>query len=92
MSRETSEIAIGREFERQGRLNAYLVLGFIRLQIEAQTEVPEIDKIREIIVDLTLDQGEYTFNDLLIVLNEGDFSEERKAMFNACLELIGIRE
>ena len=92
MSRESAERQIGVLFERQGRLNSYLVLGFIRLQIEAQTEVPEIDKIREIIVDLTLDQGEYTFNDLLIVLNEEDFSEERKAMFNACLELIGIRE
>jgi len=92
MSRETSEIAIGREFERQGRLNSYLVLGFIRLQIEAQTEVPEIDKIREIVNDLTLDRGKYSFHDLFTALNEEDFSEERKVMFNTCLELIGIRE
>lgn len=90
MSRETAEIAIGKQFELQGRLNAYLVLGFIRLQIEAQTE-GEVDKIREILEDITLDLGKYTFHDLFIALNEADFSEKRKTMFNTCLELIGIR-
>jgi len=92
MSRETSEIAIGRMFERQSSLNAYLVLGFIRLQIEAQTEVQELDKIREILDDLTLDLGGCSFHDLFTALNEEDFSEKRKVMFNTCLELIGIRE
>jgi len=92
MSRETAEIAIGRMFERQDRLNSYLVLGFIRLQIEAQKEVPEIDKIREIVEDLTLGLGEYSFHDLFIALNEENFSKERKAMFNTCLEMIGTRE
>lgn len=92
MSREATEIAISDRFARQGRLNAYLVLGFIRLQIEAQNEVQELDKIREILDDLILNLGEYSFHDLFIALNEGDFSEKRKAMFNACLELIGIRE
>jgi len=92
MSREFAEREIGRMFGRQGRLNSYLVLGFIRLQIEAQTEVPEIDKIREIVNDLIFDRGEYSFHDLLTALNEENFSEERKVMFNTCLELIGIKE
>jgi len=103
LSREATERGIGALLERQRRLNVHLVLGFIRSQIdfvrktsdEAQNEVSEvsgIDKITEIIDDLTLDLGEYSFHDLLTALNEEDFSEERKAMFNACLDLIGIRD
>ena len=103
MSRESTDRGIGTWFERQSRLNTYLVLGFIRSQIdlvrktydEDQNEVSEvsgIDKIMEIVDDLTLSLGEYSFHDLFTALNEGDFSEERKAMFNACLDLIGIRE
>jgi len=112
MSREATERGFGTLFDRQGRLNAYLVLGFIRSQIdlltktpnetkaqneaskvdEAPHEVSKIDKIMEIVDDLTLDRRKYSFHDLFTALNEGDFSEERKAMFNTCLELIGIRE
>lgn len=92
MSRDSREIGFGKLLEEQGLLNHYLVLNLIRIQIELQSEVPEINRLREIVRDLMLNRGKHSSEDLLTAINEVDFNEDTKTMFKTCLAFIGIRE
>jgi len=80
--------------ERQGLINRYIILTLISQQIAltAEDEVEDKDKLNEILMDLTLDRGKYSFADFIAAMEAEKFSDDIKAIFKTYLDLIGIRE
>lgn len=80
--------------ERQGIINKYIILSLISQQIAltAEEALEDRDKLNEIVMDLTLERGKYTFADLIAAVRAEGFSEDTKAVFKIYLDLLGIRE
>jgi len=80
--------------ERQGLINRYIILTLISQQIAltAEDEVEDKDKLNEILMDLTLDRGKYSFADFIAAMEAEKFSDDIKAIFKIYFDLIGIRE
>lgn len=108
MSREASEIAISREFARQGQLNKHIILSLISLQAthsaclkllerlakDAYGDEFAIDekKIDEIISDLRWERGKYSFGDLITAIDDESWTQDVRDLFKMYLPLIGIGE
>lgn len=92
MSRD--RLGIGQMVERQGLINRYIILTLISQQIAltAEDEVEDKDKLNEILMDLTLDRGKYSFADFIAAMEAEKFSDDIKAIFKIYFDLIGIRE
>ncbi len=80
--------------ERQGIINKYIILSLISQQIAltAEDALEDRDKLNEIVMDLTLERGRYTFADLIAAIREEGFSDDTKAIFKVHLDLLGIKE
>ncbi len=80
--------------ERQGIINKYIILSLISQQIAltAEEALEDRDKLNEIVMDLTLERGRYTFADLIAAVRAEGFSEDTKALFKIHLDLLGIKE
>ena len=80
--------------ERQGIINKYIILSLISQQIAltAEEALEDRDKLNEIVMDLTLERGKYTFANLIAAVRTEGFSEDTKAVFKIYLDLLGIRE
>ncbi len=80
--------------ERQGIINKYIILSLISQQIAltAEDALDDRDKLNEIVMDLTLERGKYTFADLIAAIRAEEFSEDIKAVFKIYLDLLGIKE
>ena len=80
--------------ERQGIINKYIILSLISQQIAltAEDALEDRDKLNEIVMDLTLERGKYTFADLIAAIRAEGFSDDTKAIFKVHLDLLGIKE
>ena len=80
--------------ERQGLINKYIILSLISQQIAltAEDEIEDRDKLNEIVMDLTLERGRYSFADFITAVEAEKFSDDIKAIFKIYLDLLGIRE
>ena len=80
--------------ERQGIINKYIILSLISQQIAltAEDALEDRDKLNEIVTDLTLERGRYTFADLIAAIRAEGFSDDTKAIFKVHLDLLGIKE
>jgi len=80
--------------ERQGLINKYIILSLISQQIAltAEDEIEDRDKLNEIVMDLTLERGKYSFADFITAVEAEKFSDDIKAIFKIYLDLLGIRE
>jgi len=80
--------------ERQGLINKYIILSLISQQIAltAEDALEDRDKLNEIVMDLTLDRGRYSFADFIVAVEAEGFSDDTKAVFKIYLDLLGIKE
>jgi predicted transposase YdaD len=80
--------------ERQDIINKYIILALMSQQIEltAEDALEDRDKLNEIVMDLTLERGKYTFADLIAAIRAEGFSDDTKAIFKIYLDLLGIKE
>jgi hypothetical protein len=80
--------------ERQGIINKHIILSLMSQQIAltAEDTLEDRDKLNEIVMDLTLERGRYTFADLIAAVRAEGFSEDTKAIFKIHLDLLGIKE
>ena len=80
--------------ERQGIINKYIILALMSQQIAltAEDALEDRDKLNEIVMDLTLERGKYTFADLIAAIRAEGFSDDTKAVFKIYLDFLGIRE
>ncbi len=80
--------------ERQGIINKHIILSLMSQQIAltAEDAIEDRDKLNEIVMDLTLERGKYTFADLIAAIRAEGFNEDIKAVFKIYLDLLGIKE
>jgi len=85
---------VAQMVERQGLINKYIILSLISQQIAltAEDEIEDRDKLNEIVMDLTLERGKYSFADFITAVEAEKFSDDIKAIFKIYLDLLGIRE
>ncbi|MBA7467577.1 hypothetical protein ES707_02798 [subsurface metagenome] len=85
---------VAQMVERQGLINKYIILSLISQQIAltAEDEIEDRDKLNEIVMDLTLERGRYSFADFITAVEAEKFSDDIKAIFKIYLDLLGIRE
>jgi len=62
-----------------------------RTQVDGElVDIETMDKLSEILSDLTHDQGPHTIQDLIAEVNQKDFLPEKKKLFKELLIQIGI--
>lgn len=85
---------VAQMVERQGLINKYIILSLISQQIAltAEDEIEDRDKLNEIVMDLTLERGRYSFADFIAAVKVEGFSDDTKAVFKIYLDLLGIPE
>ncbi len=85
---------VAQMVERQGIINKHIFLSLMSQQIAltAEDTLEDRDKLNEIVMDLTLERGRYTFADLIAAVRAEGFSEDTKAIFKIHLDLLGIKE
>ena len=85
---------VAQMVERQGLINKYIILSLISQQIAltAEDALQDRDKLNEIVMDLTLERGRYSFADFIVAVEAEKFSDDIKSIFKIYLDLLGIRE
>lgn len=80
--------------ERQGIINKQIILSLISQQIAltAENALEDRDKLNEIVMDLILERGKYSFADFIVTVETEGFSDDTKAVFKIYLDLLGIKE
>jgi len=85
---------VGQLVERQNFINRYIILSLISQQIALTAEdvLEDRDRLSEMVMDLILDRGRYSFADFIAAVEMEGFSDDTKAMFKIYLDLLGIKE
>jgi len=85
---------VAQMVERQGLINKYIILSLISQQIvlTAEDQIEDRDKLNEIVMDLILDRGRYSFADFIVAVKAEKFSDDIKDIFKIYLDLLGIKE
>lgn len=80
--------------ERQGIINKYIILSLIsqKIALTAEDALEDRDKLNEIVIDLILERGRYSFTDFTAAVEAEGFSDDTKAIFKIYLDLLGIQE